>query len=185
MSRAFQIVLFLVAMVVACKCDKPAAKKPEQASRAEPGAPRGPAGRTETAAAPATPGDPSKPADPANPDQPTRPGESQSDDPSAGTNTPLQDKGLAMMQRMSDLFTTHASDCTKLAAEIRSLVAGNKELLDQLRAEDLKQTGAQRTAFEARNRAVTEAAFAKMSPVTKACRENPAFMAAMRDAQSQ
>jgi hypothetical protein len=106
------------------------------------------------------------------------------DDPATGSNTELQDKGLAMMTRMSDVFAANAGDCDKLAAEIKKMIETNKDLLGQLQADDLKQTGVQRTAFEARNKAVMDTAIAKMAPVAKACRENETFMAVMRDAPS-
>lgn len=164
MPRTFLLVLLLLlaAAMAGCKTSKPAAKKSDEARPVE------------TAA----PADQPRLPDPAPRDPPG------GDDPATGSNTELQDKGLAMMQRMSDVFTANAGDCNKLAAEIKNMIATNKELLGQLQADDLKQTGAQRTAFEVRNKVVTDAAIAKMAPVAKACRENEAFMAVMRDAPS-
>jgi hypothetical protein len=187
MPRTFLLVLLVLlgTAIAGCKCNKPAAKKVDEAKAVEPDR-AGAATATETAAAPAAPADPARPGDPAKPADPASRDDSAPDDPAAtGTNTEAQNKGLAMMQRMSDLFVANAGDCSKLAAEIRNLVANNKELLAQQRADDLKLTGAQRTAYETRNRAVIDAATTKMLPVVKACRDNAEFMAVMRDAQPQ
>jgi hypothetical protein len=167
MPRTFLLVLLLLvillgAAIAGCKTSKPAAKKSDEAKPVE------------TAA----PGDQPRLPDPAPRDPPGR------DDPATGSNTELQDKGLAMMTRMSDVFAANAGDCDKLAAEIKKMIETNKDLLGQLQADDLKQTGVQRTAFEARNKAVMDTAIAKMAPVAKACRENETFMAVMRDAPS-
>lgn len=162
MSLMFRIALFsAMTMVVACKADKPAGKKPDEATRV---------------ADPSKAPDPVKPADPAvkPPEPPAEPAQG------LGKNTELQDKGIAMMQRMADMFVADAKDCDKLAADIKKLVADNKSLLVALNAEAAKQTDQERTLFEARNKATQDAVNAKMTPVGQACASNKNFLDALK-----
>lgn len=171
MPRMFRIVVFstllsATTMIVACKTDKPAGKKPDEATKVV---------------------DPARarPADPAvKPPEP--PAEPTTSDPEAtGKNSEVESKGIAMMQRMGDLFAAGANDCEKLATDIRTLVASNRELLVQLNVEQAKQTEKERSAFMARNKAVQDAVMAKMGPAVQACGTNKSFQAALRDVPTE
>jgi hypothetical protein len=175
--RTFQIVLWLaVVMVIACKKpDKPAEKKPDEAAKvadpAKPGEPPAPA-PADPAAAPADPGARAAAAEPAKPSAPAATGD-------LGTNTPLQAKGVVMMEKMSDLFAEHADDCDKLAMELRSMISSNKDLMVELRTMEAGMTGKDREAYEARNKSVQEDVFEKMGPAMQRCGDK--VLAAMRD----
>lgn len=168
MLRTFQIALFSATMLAAAckKSDKPATMAPEATTKAA-DSPR-PADPTAKPADPAA-----KPADPAPPAAPP---------PAAtGTNSELENKGVAMMQQMADMFATDAKDCEKLATDVKGFIAQNKELLGQLMAMEKKQTEQERTAFEARNKAVQETMMQKMTPAMTTCRDNKSLEAAMKE----
>lgn len=171
MLRTFTIALFS-AMLLAAACkksDKPATVAAEATTKApDPSKPADPA---------AKPADPTaKPADPATPGPPPAAAPA-----GTGTNTELENKGIAMMQRMADMFATDAKDCDKLATDVKGFIAQNKELLGQLMAMEKKQTQQERTAFEARNKAVQSAMMEKMTPAMNACRDNKNLEAAMKE----
>lgn len=153
MPRALRIVLFAaVTMAAACKTDKPATKAAETKK------------------------------DPAQSAQGTKPAPALPTDPSDhGKNTPLQDKQMEMLGRMADTFVANASDCDKLAAEIRKVRVEHKDLLAQINDAEMKQSPEERAAAMERNKAATEAATAKMQPVITACAKNQTFLAALRD----
>jgi hypothetical protein len=152
MLRTFRIATLSMAMLfAACKTDKPE-PRPEVAKAAVP------------AAKPAAPEVPAvKPAAP------------------AASNTELETKGIAMMQRMADMFAADAKDCDKLAADLRTFIASNKPLLTQLADADQQQNDEQRDAFSARNAEVQAAVAAKMQSAMATCAANPAVLAAMKE----
>jgi hypothetical protein len=170
MLRTFKIALFSATLLAAAckKSDKPATVAAEATTKApDPSKPADPAGKpADPAGKPADPA--AKPADPAVP-------------AGTGTNTELENKGIAMMQRMADMFATDAKDCDKLATNVKGFIAQNKELLGQLMAMEKKQTEQERTAFEARNKAVQGAMMEKMTPAMNACRDNKNLEAAMKE----
>lgn len=99
----------------------------------------------------------------------------------AGSNTELETKGLAVMQRMADLFAADARDCDKLGADLKAFVAENKPLIGDLLKHEDKQNAEQRAAFTRRN-AVAQAAIAqKMQAALTACASNAAVLAAMKE----
>jgi hypothetical protein len=156
MLRTFTIALFSATMMAAaCKnADKPATMAPEATTKA---------------AASTKPADPAaKPADPVAAS-------------ASGTNSELETKGVAMMQRMADMFAADAQDCEKLATDVKGFIAQNKELLGQLMAMEKKQSEQERTAFEARNKAAQAAMMQKMTPAMNACRDNKSLEAAMKE----
>jgi hypothetical protein len=155
MLRTFKIALFSATMMAAaCKADKPATMAPEATTKA--------AGSTK-------PADPAaKPADPVAAS-------------ASGTNSELETKGVAMMQRMADMFAADAKDCEKLATDVKGFIAQNKELLGQLMAMEKKQSEQERTAFEARNKAAQDTMMQKMTPAMNACRDNKSLEAAMKE----
>jgi hypothetical protein len=99
----------------------------------------------------------------------------------AGSNTELETKGLAVMQRMADLFAADAKDCDKLGADLKAFVAENKPLIGDLLKHEDRQSAEQRAAFTRRN-AVAQAAIAqKMQAALTACASNTAVLAAMKE----
>jgi uncharacterized lipoprotein YajG len=169
MLRTLKIALFSATVLAAgCKkSEKPATVTPEATAK-----PADPAAKpADPAAKPADPA--AKPADPAAATPPA---------PAAtGTNSELENKGIAMMQRMASMFATDGKDCEKLATDVKAFIAQNKELLGQLMAMEKAQTEQQRAAFEARNKAVQEDMLAKMTPAVTACRDNKSLEAAMKE----
>jgi len=178
----FQIALSLViVMTTACKkADKSAGTTADEVAKAsDPGKPADPAKSADPAAKPADPA--AKPADSAvKPADPAKPGTPAAVVPGNG-NTELENKGIAMMQRMVDVFVADQNDCEKMATDIRAFTAENKELLNQLAAMEKTMTPEEKTAFEARNKPVQEALLAKMSPAVRACGENESVEAAMKE----
>jgi hypothetical protein len=152
MLRTFRIAMVSAAMLLtACKTEK-SEPRPEAAKAAKP------------VARPAAPEVPAiKPAAP------------------AATNTELETKGIAMMQRMADMFAADARDCDKLAADLRTFIASNKALLAQLADADQQQSDEQRESFSARNGDVQAAVAAKMQGAMTACAANPGVLAAMKE----
>ena len=96
-------------------------------------------------------------------------------------NSELENKGIAMMQRMGDLFAADATDCDKLAVDIKAFIVQNRELLTQLTELERSQSDQEKSAFETRNKPVQDAVVAKMDPAMAKCGENPAVQAAMKD----
>jgi hypothetical protein len=167
MSRTFRLVLFSVSFSVlvvtaACKkSDAPAGTKIEETKPADPAKPAEP-----KAADPAKPAEPAKPADP----------------PAAGgTNSEVENKAIAMMQKLGDVFAADAKDCEKLATDLRAFLNDNKGTITEMTALEKKQTEAEKAAFEVRNKAVQEAAQAKMEPAAKACADNKNVQAVLKD----
>jgi hypothetical protein len=159
----FQLVLIsaLLAAGACKKSDAPAANKTEETKPADP-----------AKADPAKPAEPAK-ADPAKPADPA---------PAAGgANTDLENKGIAMMQKLGDVFATNASNCDKLATDLKAFLADNKALIKEMTELEKKQTEAEKTAFEARNKKVQEEVQAKMEPAAKACADNKNVQEAMRE----
>jgi hypothetical protein len=165
MSRAFPLVLLSVLLVtIACKkSETPAGTKTEEAKPADP-AKADPAKAAEPAKA-----DPAKPADPA----PAAAG--------GGANSALENKGIAMMQKLGDVFANDAKDCDKLAVDLKAFLAENKALIKEMSELEKKQTEAEKAAFEARNKKVQEEVQGKMEPAAKACADNKNVQEAMRD----
>lgn len=163
MSRALQLVLLSVLLVTtACKkSETPAGTKTEEAKPADP-----------AKADPAKPAEPAK-VDPAKPADPT---------PAAGgANSALENKGIAMMQKLGDVFANDAKDCDKLATDLKAFLAENKGLIKEMTELEKKQSEAEKAAFEARNKKVQEEVQGKMEPAAKACADNKNVQEAMRD----
>lgn len=166
MSRTFRLVLFsvfsLLVVTAACKkSDAPAGAKPEETKAAEPKASDTP-----------KPADPAKPAEPAKPAAPPAAG---------GTNTEVENKAIAMMEKLGDVFAADAKDCEKLATDLRAFLNDNKATIAEMTALEKKQTEAEKAAFETRNKAVQESAQAKMEPAAKACADNKNVQAVLKD----
>lgn len=96
-------------------------------------------------------------------------------------NSELENKGVAMMQRMADMFAADAKDCDKLAVDIKAFIVENKELLGQLTELERSQSDQEKAAFETRNKPVQDALMQKMGPTMQACGDNPQVQAAMKE----
>jgi hypothetical protein len=96
-------------------------------------------------------------------------------------NSELENKGIAMMQRMGDMFAADATDCEKLAVDIKAFIVQHRELLAQLTELERSQSDQEKLAFEARNKPVQDAVAAKIDPALAACGDNPNVQAAMKD----
>jgi hypothetical protein len=181
MLRTLQIALCSATMMVAAckKSDKPAPAAPEttkSADPAKPGDPMAPAtAKPADPAASATAGSATamatgtmaKPAEPAP--VPT------------GTNSALETKGIAMMQKLADVFAIDGKNCDQLATDIKDFIAKNKPLLSELTAMEKKQSPQDREAFATRNKGVEESVMQKMTPAMTACRDNKNVEAAMKE----
>jgi hypothetical protein len=178
MLRTFKIALFSAMMMAAAckKADKPATPTTEATAKAaDPAKPADPV---------AKPGDPAaKPADPAA--KPADPAPSAAAPVDKGTNSELENKAVAMMQRMADMFAADGKDCEKLATDVKGFIAQNKEQLRQLLALEKKQSEAERKAFEARNQAAQQSMMEKMGPAMEACHDNKNLEAAMKEFPSE
>ena len=94
-------------------------------------------------------------------------------------NTELENRGVAMMQRLADVFAADANDCAKLAFDIKAFVTEHRELLDELAALDRTQSDQERATFAERNQAVQDAVASKMAPALDACGNHADVRAAM------
>jgi len=104
------------------------------------------------------------------------------EDPKAmGVNNETETKFIALMDRMTDMFTADAANCDKLAADLKKFTADNKPFMDQIVIYEKSQSEAQKHAFEVRNKAHSEAGSAKIMPVMQACATNPALQAVLKD----
>jgi hypothetical protein len=161
----FQLVLIsaLLAAGACKKSDAPAATKTEETKPADPAK-----------------ADPAKPADPAKAD-PAKPADPAPAAAAGGANSDLENKGIAMMQKLGDVFASDASNCDKLATDLKAFLADNKALIKEMTELEKKQTEAEKTAFEARNKKVQEEVQAKMEPAAKACADNKNVQEAMRE----
>ena len=101
--------------------------------------------------------------------------------PVAAANTELEDRGIAAMQKMADMFVADAKDCDKLGADLKAFIAENKALIGQLAELEDHQTDDQRAAFAKRNGAAQAAIGQKMQGALAACASSPAVLAAMKD----
>ena len=99
----------------------------------------------------------------------------------AGGNSELENKGIAMMQRIGNLFAADAADCEKLAGDIKAFIVQNRELLGQLTELERSQSDQEKTAFETRNKPVQDAVAAKMDPAMEKCGQNANVQAAMKN----
>jgi hypothetical protein len=177
MLRTLQIALCSATMMVAAckKADKPAPTAPEMA-KADPAKPAVPS-------APAA----DKPADkPADPTAAAGSGSTMTKPDNAapvptGTNTELENKGIAMMLKMADMFAADGKDCDKLATDIKDFIGKNKPLLSELTAMEKKQSPQEREGFAARNKAIEQTVMQKMTPAMTACRDNKNVEAAMKE----
>ena len=164
MSRTF-LAAMLVAVLASCKTS-------DKTGKPAPGiAPPPVATASKPAAQPALPAAP-EPAAPATPPPAV---------PAAGSNTELETKGLAAMQRMADLFAADARDCDRLAADLKAFIADNKPLIAQLITLEDHQSDAQRAAFTRRNAATQAAIGLKMQSALTSCASNPGVLAAMKE----
>jgi hypothetical protein len=111
--------------------------------------------------------------------------EPKKDEPAAGDATgldpALEQKGLDAMKSLTDVFTSNAADCDKLAAGIEKFTADNKDTLVQIKEAEKKLTKEQKKAYDAKHKAAEKEMQDKMMPVIVKCQKNKnvekAFMA--------
>jgi hypothetical protein len=127
--------------------------------------------------APAKPAEPTAAAAPAKPAEPATPAPAGA----APGNSELENKGIAMLQRMADLFVSDEKDCEKLAVDLKAFIAQNKGLITELNQLEHTQTEQQKATFEANNKGVQQALVERMKPALTACGSNPKVQAAMQD----
>lgn len=162
MPRTLHVALFAALALAGCKSsDKPAA---QGEAAAKPHDPTNGSG-IELVPEPIAPGS-------AAPSAPVAP-------VAAGSNTPLQNRGIAMMQQLADLFAANEKDCEQLARALTTFTRDNKKLYEELTEMEKKLSEAEREAFETRNQAVQEAVIRKITPAVTACRGNANVEAAM------
>jgi hypothetical protein len=160
MLRTLRIAtLSAAALAAACKTDKPPEANVRPAPASAPAPAARPADPARTAAA-----SPSKPAEAAPVLDPE-----------------LETKGLAMMDKLADVFVADAADCEKLAVDLKSFAAQNKALLSQLAAAESQETDDQRAGFSKRNAAAQAAVAKKMQSAMTACAAHPSVLAALQE----
>jgi hypothetical protein len=172
MSRLLKLALCAVLLIAACKKSDAPAKgaEPAKAGEAKPADPTKPASPDPGA----KPADPPASADPGA--KPAAPAAAAGD-----TNSEVENKAIAMMRKLGDVFEAGAKDCEKLATDLRAFLAENKTLIAELSELEKKQTEAQKIAFDNRNQAVQNEIQAKMEPAAKACGDNKNVQAAMKE----
>ena len=154
MSRTFRTAMLLAAALLAgCKtkqADPPPAARPTEA-RSAPGA------------APALPDSPAGTATPAA--APATPAEAQA-------------RNIAAMQQLADTLAADASDCEKLAVDLKAFIADNRAVLAEL------MTAANRPVDDAptgANRAAAAAAARKLQTAMATCGATSSVAAAMKE----
>lgn len=169
MSRTFLAATLAAVLASACKTsDRRAAPPPPPAPR-----PAAPSSR---------PGAP--PELPAAP-EPAPPPVAAAAEPAAGSNSELEARGLAAMQKMAELFAADARDCDRLARDLKVFIADNRPLIAELVTFEDHQSDAQRAAFTRRNAATQAAIGLKMQSALSSCAANPAVLAAMKEFPGQ
>jgi hypothetical protein len=161
MSRTF-LAAMLVAALACCKTSKTDSPAPEPA-------------RSVAVATPAA-----QPALPAA-TEPAAPPAAAPAEPTAGSNTELETKGIATMQRMADMFAADARDCERLATDLKAFIAENKPLIAQLVELEDHQSDAARAAFTRRNAQTQAQIGLKMQQALTTCASNPGVLAAMKE----
>ena len=96
-----------------------------------------------------------------------------------GSDADIEAKGCDALVTMGDLFAANAADCEKLAADLRTFVAQNHELLTQFAQLDKTRTNEQKAAFAARHKETIEAIEKDMAAAADHCRDNKAVESAL------
>jgi hypothetical protein len=95
-------------------------------------------------------------------------------------DTAMQDKSIALVDKVADIFTQAGKDCDKLAAGLEKFAVDNKETFAELKAWAARQTPAEKQAMAAKNKDRIPALMMKMALATQACGTNPAVTAALK-----
>ncbi len=82
-----------------------------------------------------------------------------------GSDTELEAQGCAVLENMGDLVVTDATDCDKLAADLRAFTAKNKDLL---------------TRFSEMGKAAIDEIERKIALAAEHCRDNDAVENALQ-----
>jgi len=92
----------------------------------------------------------------------------------------MEEKSLALMEKMSAIFSNNASDCDKMGTELDAFIKENSENFRKLKDYGEKQTPEQKKAFTEKNKGKMEATMKKMEVGMKACMTNQKVMEAMK-----
>ncbi len=92
----------------------------------------------------------------------------------------MEDKSVAMLDQIVDIFTKAGTDCDKLAASLEAYAATNKQTFVELKEWGARQTAAQKQALATRNKEKIPGLLMKMGLATQACGKNPAVTAALK-----
>ena len=92
----------------------------------------------------------------------------------------MEEKSLALMEKMSEIFSSNASDCDKMGTELNAFIKENSENFRKLKDYGEKQTPEQKKAFTEKNKGKMEATMKKMEPGLKACMTNQKVVEAMK-----
>ncbi len=98
-----------------------------------------------------------------------------------GVNNDMETKGLALMDKMTDMFVADGTNCDKLAADLKTFITQNKPFMEQLETYEKTQTAEQKHNFEIRNMERTETGAAKIKPVMEACATSTALQTVLKD----
>jgi hypothetical protein len=98
----------------------------------------------------------------------------------AAASGSIEDQLLAMMDKMSDIFSSNAGNCDKMAAEIEAFIKDNGDTFKKIKEFGDKQTPEEKKAFTEKHRDKIEATMKKMEPGIKSCVTNQKVQDAMK-----
>ena len=91
---------------------------------------------------------------------------------------PLEDRALATIDRLADLFVADGSDCDKLADDVTAFAADHHDVFTAIQ-QMTPPEGSAREAFEARNAARMDAIQHKIAGAVQTCATNARLGAAI------
>jgi hypothetical protein len=109
--------------------------------------------------------------------EPRLPDPAPAPDPAAAAE--LERRGVAAIQQLGDTLAGDANDCERIAADLRTFVAGNKPLLAQLAAAQQRDTDNPRSA--AVRSGASASAGQKLQQAIAICASNPGVVAVMKE----
>ncbi|MBS1119064.1 MAG: hypothetical protein H6Q90_1292 [Deltaproteobacteria bacterium] len=115
-----------------------------------------------------------------NGDSKTAPAAAKSDDTAKPDDTAMENKSIALIDQVADIFTKSGKDCVQLAAGLEQFAVDNKQTFLDIKAWGAHQTAAQQAALAAKTKDKIPALMMKMALATQACGSNPAVSAALK-----
>ena len=97
--------------------------------------------------------------------------------PKKSADDPL--RVVQLDEEIANIVDADKNDCDKMAADVNTWVAKNKDEMHRLREEGKTRTAEQRADFQKRYRARVQAATAKMNAGIGKCIQNPKVKAAL------